>query len=270
MSIAAAQSTAAPTPGAKAAVDAVAKVFTWNPLAKLEATHKPLPTTGNWSAQMKIEGEVPTPCQSSVMSCVRVFYRVPEVGVVCSWTVGFVTDAATQPGDVTARQVRTLIVDEDANAALYTMKRAWVKGDAPVRAVHTVGAEYPPIAKVTNSEGVVSVLMIVGPDGKVRDMQIGYGPAMLQQAALDAAKQWRFEPVSVGNQRTNFQTYAIFTFKARTGEGATVSYGFWIGDGSHETSSSTNQRSLQATSPTVVGSAWVQCSKGVECVAAPQ
>ena len=45
----AAQDATAPTPDAKAASDAVAKVFTLNPVAILPATHKPLPTTGSWS-----------------------------------------------------------------------------------------------------------------------------------------------------------------------------------------------------------------------------
>lgn len=227
----AAQGAASPTPDAKAASDDVAKVFTPNPYATLDATHKPLPTTGSWSVQMKMAGEIPAACQSPAMRCVRVIYRVREVGVACTWTVGFVWAATPQPGDGAARRMRWLIVDEDANAALYTLKKAWVEGDAPAHAIVRSGASYPSTAGAP-AGGIVAVLLVVGPDGKVRDARAKTGPLMLQGVAVQAAREWRFEPLTVGSQHTSFQTYAMFNFKP----GRSVSIGmgpdektFWPG-----------------------------------------
>lgn len=219
LSCAAAQEATAPTPDAKAASDAVVKLFTPNPVVNLPATHKPLPANGSWSAQLKITGDIPAACQSATMSCVRIFYRVPEVGVECSWTVGFVLDAA-QKGDGSQRTVRLVIVDENENAALYTMKRLFHEVDASEHVIHTEKADYPPIARVASLHGGVTLRLIVGPDGKLQDMRVVAGPAMLQQPALYAANQWRFAPLTVGGQRTSFWTYVTFIFDVD----ATVSF----------------------------------------------
>ncbi|MGB8259174.1 MAG: energy transducer TonB [Terracidiphilus sp.] len=53
---------------------------------------------------------------------------------------------------------------------------------------------YPPIAKAARIQGTVVFDVVIGPDGKLASMKVVSGPAMLQQAAIDALKQWTFQP----------------------------------------------------------------------------
>jgi TonB family protein len=45
-----------------------------------------------------------------------------------------------------------------------------------------------------NIAGTVKIEVVVAPNGTVRDARIVGGHPVLANAALDAAKKWRFEP----------------------------------------------------------------------------
>ncbi|MBK8166404.1 MAG: energy transducer TonB [bacterium] len=62
-----------------------------------------------------------------------------------------------------------------------------------------VKAEYPEMARRAGLEGTVTVKVLVGPDGTVKDAVIivGVNP-LLNKAALEAARKWKFIP---GKQR---------------------------------------------------------------------
>lgn len=51
---------------------------------------------------------------------------------------------------------------------------------------------YPPIAKAARVVGTVVFDIVIGPTGKLESMKVVSGPAMLQQAAIDALKKWTF------------------------------------------------------------------------------
>jgi protein TonB len=53
---------------------------------------------------------------------------------------------------------------------------------------------YPRIAIETRSQGVVRLEAIIGADGKIRNLRVLSGSALLVNAALDAVKQWRYQP----------------------------------------------------------------------------
>jgi len=53
---------------------------------------------------------------------------------------------------------------------------------------------YPPIAKAARVQGIVEINVVIGSDGKIKEDHVLSGPAMLQQAALDAVRQWTFKP----------------------------------------------------------------------------
>jgi len=63
----------------------------------------------------------------------------------------------------------------------------------PVKTKH-VAPVYPPIAQSANVQGVVILEALLGPDGKVQDARILRSIPLLDQAALDAVKQWEFTP----------------------------------------------------------------------------
>jgi TonB family protein len=264
----AAQTAQTITPDPKVAADLVMRLFTPNPAVVVEATHKPLPTTGSWGVQMKPAGNIPKVCESSTMSCVKVVYRVPEAGVVCFWTIGFIEAPTAQQSNGIVRTVRPVVVDEDASAALYTMKKQWAEGDPPINMISKVAPSYPLIAKSAHAEGTVSVRIVVGPDGNVEAAQATAGPMLLQQAALDAAKRWKYEPLTIGSQHASFQTYAMFAFTMGGPGGASVSANMGHGDGAYWPSSNPHAGAAFAPASSTFGGTWVQCSYGVGCTAA--
>jgi len=53
---------------------------------------------------------------------------------------------------------------------------------------------YPPIAQSARVQGVVIIEATIGPDGRVKDAKVLRSIPLLDQAALDAVKQWQFTP----------------------------------------------------------------------------
>jgi len=51
---------------------------------------------------------------------------------------------------------------------------------------------YPPIAKAARIQGTVTLAATIGKNGTIQDLKVVSGPAMLQQAALDAVRRWRY------------------------------------------------------------------------------
>jgi TonB family protein len=206
------QASAAPA-NPKAAVDAVTNAFTPNPLVRVPATRKPLPTTGTWGVQMQIsDQELPKKCESGA-EYVRVVYHLPEIGMECSWIVGFVAE----PGSGGAQPE---ILDEDDNAATYTMKKAWNAKDRPELAKY-VPPPFPSIGKRSGISGVVTLQVIVDPGGKVVDAKVLQGPAIYRDASLGAIRQWQFKPQTVGSQTISFREDINFAFKTE-GAGSVV------------------------------------------------
>jgi protein TonB len=53
---------------------------------------------------------------------------------------------------------------------------------------------YPPIAQTANVTGVVIIEVRIGTDGSVEEAHVLRSIPLLDQAALDAVKQWQFAP----------------------------------------------------------------------------
>lgn len=85
----------------------------------------------------------------------------------------------------------------DARATL--MSTAVRVGGAIRNPVKTkdVAPEYPAIAKSARVGGTVQVEATIGPDGKVADARVVKSVPLLDQAALDAVKQWEYKPTMV-------------------------------------------------------------------------
>jgi periplasmic protein TonB len=66
-----------------------------------------------------------------------------------------------------------------------------IKAPNKVRHVNPV---YPPIAQSARVQGIVIVEATIGPDGRVKDAKVLRSIPLLDQAALDAVKQWQFTP----------------------------------------------------------------------------
>jgi TonB family protein len=85
----------------------------------------------------------------------------------------------------------------EARAALRsTAVRAGGNIPTPVK-VKNVAPEYPAIAKSARVGGVVQIEATIGPDGKVHDAEVTKSVPLLDQAALNAVKQWEYRPTMV-------------------------------------------------------------------------
>jgi len=68
----------------------------------------------------------------------------------------------------------------------------------PTKTKH-VNPQYPPIAQSARVQGVVIIEAVIGPNGKVQDARVLRSIPLLDQAALDAVKQWEFTPTLLNN-----------------------------------------------------------------------
>jgi protein TonB len=63
-----------------------------------------------------------------------------------------------------------------------------------------VNPVYPAIAQSARVQGVVIIEAVIGPDGKVQDARVIRSIPLLDQAALEAVRQWEFTPTLLNNQ----------------------------------------------------------------------
>jgi len=72
---------------------------------------------------------------------------------------------------------------------------------------------YPPIARAARVSGTVVLKAVISRTGSVENIQVISGPAMLQQAAIDAVKQWRYMPYLLNGEPVEVETTVnvIFT-----------------------------------------------------------
>jgi len=67
--------------------------------------------------------------------------------------------------------------------------------EEPTRKVkNRIDPSYPDLARRMNIRGTVKVLVVVSPEGNVRNSKVVGGNPILVNAAMDALKKWKFEP----------------------------------------------------------------------------
>ncbi|MFN8095513.1 MAG: energy transducer TonB [Vicinamibacteria bacterium] len=74
-----------------------------------------------------------------------------------------------------------------------TPARVGVDVKEPRKLVH-VPPRYPPTALQARVQGNVILECVIGPDGRVRDIEVKRGAPLLDDAARDAVRQWVYEP----------------------------------------------------------------------------
>lgn len=78
---------------------------------------------------------------------------------------------------------------------------------------HKVDPVYPEAARQSKAQGLVVLDAVIGPDGTVRDLRPVSGPDVLEQAALDAVRWWRFEPYRVNGKPVEVETTVAVEFQ---------------------------------------------------------
>jgi TonB family protein len=85
---------------------------------------------------------------------------------------------------------------------------AMAQGELTRKAKTKVAPAYPELARRMNITGTVKVLVVVAPNGSLKDTKIVGGNPLLVNAAMDALKKWKFEPAdseSTGTVEFKFQ-----------------------------------------------------------------
>jgi TonB family protein len=85
---------------------------------------------------------------------------------------------------------------------------AMAQGELTRKAKTKVSPAYPELARRMNITGTVKVLVVVAPNGSLKDTKIVGGNPLLVNAAMDALKKWKFEPAdseSTGTVEFKFQ-----------------------------------------------------------------
>jgi len=79
-------------------------------------------------------------------------------------------------------------------------------GEARKLLLSKVPVEYPPIARATRVSGTVVLQATISKVGGIENLRVVSGPAMLQQSALNAVKQWRYRPYLLNNTPVEVET----------------------------------------------------------------
>jgi periplasmic protein TonB len=74
------------------------------------------------------------------------------------------------------------------------------------RIINRVQPVYPPLARQTRISGTVRLHAIIGKDGAIKELEVMNGHPLLQQAALDAVRQWRYQPTLLNGEAVDVDT----------------------------------------------------------------
>ena len=78
--------------------------------------------------------------------------------------------------------------------------------------VHQVAPKYPALAQQARIQGTVVLQVVIGKDGTVQNLHVLSGHPMLNQAAIDAVRQWRYKPYRVNGEPVEADTQINVNF----------------------------------------------------------
>jgi protein TonB len=66
--------------------------------------------------------------------------------------------------------------------------------------------QYPEIARAARIQGTVVLQATIAKDGTIQNLRVIDGPPMLQQAAMDAVRSWRYKPYLLNGEPVEVET----------------------------------------------------------------
>ena len=78
--------------------------------------------------------------------------------------------------------------------------------------IHRVQPEYPSPARMMRLTGTVELRAVIGTDGQVREIVVLSGNPILARAAVDAVREWRYQPTKLDNQSVEVETFITVKF----------------------------------------------------------
>ena len=133
------------------------------------------------------------------------------VGVGAAWLLDFKSPAALEVREVTTTHVRVLKVAQRRSCSL-EIPRVVAGGIINGKAVSKPPAVYPSAAKAARVSGTVTVAVEVDEGGGVSKAEAVIGPALLREAAEDAAREARFSPTWLSGQPMRVSGLITYNF----------------------------------------------------------
>jgi periplasmic protein TonB len=81
--------------------------------------------------------------------------------------------------------------------------------------IYQVSPVYPPLARQARVQGVVVMEALINREGLIESLHIVSGHPLLNQAALDAVKQWKYRPTMLNGEPVEVITTVTVTFTFR-------------------------------------------------------
>ena len=72
--------------------------------------------------------------------------------------------------------------------------------------IRQVQPVYPQIAKTAHVQGTVLLHAVISKDGSVQELQYVSGPPLLMKAAMDAVREWRYQPTLLNGEPVEVET----------------------------------------------------------------
>ncbi|MDT7808683.1 MAG: periplasmic protein TonB [Acidobacteriota bacterium] len=85
-------------------------------------------------------------------------------------------------------------------------------GSLTAKARQRIAPSYPALARAARISGSVTVFLVLNEKGEVESVQRADGPLQLQQAAVEAARRWKFTPTLIDGQPVRVTGYLNFNF----------------------------------------------------------
>jgi protein TonB len=84
----------------------------------------------------------------------------------------------------------------------------------PLKVRH-VAPVYPPLAVAARVQGSVRLECVIGEDGRVSDVVVVQGRPLLDAAAVEAVRQWRYRPTLLNGARVSVVLTVVVDFRLR-------------------------------------------------------
>ena len=132
----------------------------------------------------------------------------PSASVVVSQSLPQVGTArrATFPGDVTLASPTVTAAHRNTQSAAASTQPISVSAVLP---------GYPLLAKNQHLEGDVRLDAVIDVNGRVTAAKAASGPVLLQQAAVDALRQWRYRPATLNGKPVPMHLSVTIRFRVR-------------------------------------------------------
>jgi protein TonB len=93
------------------------------------------------------------------------------------------------------------------------MKPTRIGGDVQAaKLLYQVKPAYPVLARTTRTQGVVVLEALISKEGSIESLRVISGHPLLTSAALDAVKQWKYQPTMLDREPVEVVTTITVTF----------------------------------------------------------